>query len=326
MNIYSRILGTGSYFPEKVLTNKELENLVDTSDEWIRTRTGIVERRIADKESNSILGAKAAEKALEMAGVDKDSIDGIIVATFTGDTTMPSTACKIQNHLGIKNNCFAFDIAAACTGFIYAMSVADSMIKNNLAQKILVIGSERISVTVDWTDRNTCILFGDGAGAVVLGRSEEPGIRSIHINADGSAYNLLTLDALGSDFLSNRDKTTIEENLIKMKGNEVFKIAVRAMADATARAVESSGLKYEDVDFFIPHQANLRIIEAAAKRINLTNDKVIITLNQFGNTSAATIPTALDIAVRDGRINKGHNIVAAAFGGGLTWGSMLFTF
>ncbi|MCA1927916.1 MAG: beta-ketoacyl-ACP synthase 3, partial [Calditerrivibrio sp.] len=211
-------------------------------------------------------------------------------------------------------------------GFIYAMSVADSMIKNNLAQRIIVIGSERISVTVDWKDRNTCILFGDGAGAVVLGKSEEPGMRSFHINADGSAHNLLTLEALGSDFLSNRYKTTIEENLIKMKGNEVFKIAVRAMADATARAVESSGLKYEDVDFFIPHQANLRIIEAAARRINLTNDKVIITLDKFGNTSAATIPTALDIAVRDGRINKGNNIVAAAFGGGLTWGSMLFTF
>jgi len=324
--IYTKILGTGSYFPEKVLTNKDLEKMVDTTDEWITTRTGIKERRISVDEPTSVLGMKAAEKAIEMAQIDKDEIGGIIVATFTPDTIMPSAACVIQNLLGIQNNSFAFDMAAACTGFIYALSVADSMIKSGLADKILVIGAERISPIVDWTDRNTCVLFGDGAGAVVLGKSDEPGFRSFHIHADGSANRLLTLDALGNNFMANRKNINIEENLLKMKGNEVFKIAVRAMAEATAKAVESSGLKYEEVDFFIPHQANLRIIDAAAKRINLTYDKVIVTLDKFGNTSSATIPTALDIAVRDGRIKRGANIVSAAFGGGLTWGSMLFTF
>ena len=324
--IYTKILGTGSCFPEKVLTNKDLEKMVDTTDEWITTRTGIKERRISVDEPTSVLGMKAAEKAIEMAQIDKDEIGGIIVATFTPDTIMPSAACVIQNLLGIQNNSFAFDMAAACTGFIYALSVADSMIKSGLADKILVIGAERISPIVDWTDRNTCVLFGDGAGAVVLGKSDEPGFRSFHIHADGSANRLLTLDALGNNFMANRKNINIEENLLKMKGNEVFKIAVRAMAEATAKAVESSGLKYEEVDFFIPHQANLRIIDAAAKRINLTYDKVIVTLDKFGNTSSATIPTALDIAVRDGRIKRGANIVSAAFGGGLTWGSMLFTF
>lgn len=323
---YTKILGTGSYFPERVLTNKDLEKMVDTTDEWITTRTGIKERRISDNEPTSVLAKKAAEKAIEMAGINKDNIGGIIVATFTADTVMPSCACIIQDLLGIKNNCFAFDISAACTGYIYALSVADSMIKNGLADNILVIGAERISATVDWTDRNTCILFGDGAGAFLLGKSDEPGFRSFHINADGSANRLLTLDALGTNFLSDRKVLDIEENLLKMKGNEVFKIAVRAMAEATAKAVESSGLRYEDVDFFIPHQANLRIIDAAAKRINLTYDKVIVTLDKYGNTSSATIPTAFDIAVRDGRIKRGANVVSAAFGGGLTWGSTLFTF
>jgi 3-oxoacyl-[acyl-carrier-protein] synthase-3 len=326
MSVFSKILGTGSYFPEKVLTNKDLERMVDTSDEWILTRTGISERRISENEPTSILAKKAAERAIEMSGLSKNDIDGIILATFTGDTIMPATACVLQDLLDIRNNCFCFDLAAACTGFIYAVSVADSMIKNNLAKNILVIGAERLSVATDWTDRNTCVLFGDAAGAVVLGRSNEPGIRSMHLYADGSASSLLTFDALGSKFLSSRKTMNIEENLLKMKGNEVFKVAVRAMADATAEAVESSGLKYEEVDYFIPHQANLRIIEAAAKRINLTNDKVIITLNKFGNTSSSTIPTALDIAVRDGRIKRGNNVVSAAFGGGLTWGSMLFTF
>jgi len=324
--VYSRILGTGSYFPEKVLTNKDLEKMVDTTDEWITTRTGIRERRISENEPTSIMAKKAAEKAIDMAGIDKNDIDGIIVATFTPDTTMPSSACVVQDHLEIRNSSFAFDISAACTGFIYALSIADSLIKNGLANKILVIGAERISPTVDWTDRNTCVLFGDAAGAVVLGKSEDPGFRSFHIHADGSANRLLTLDALGSNYLANRKAINIEENLIKMKGNEVFKIAVRAMAEATAKAVESSGLKYEDVDFFIPHQANLRIIDAAAKRINLSYDKVIVTLDKYGNTSSATIPTALDIAVRDGRIKRGSNVVSAAFGGGLTWGSTLFTF
>lgn len=324
--VYTKILGTGSYFPEKILTNKDLEKMVDTTDEWITTRTGIKERRISENEPTSVMAQKASEKAIEMAGIDKNDIGGIIVATFTPDSTMPSCACIVQDLLGIKNNCFAFDMAAACTGYIYALSIADSMIKSGLADNILVIGAERISPIVDWTDRNTCILFGDGAGAVVLAKSDQPGFRSFHLNADGSANTLLTLDCLGTNFFANRKFLNIEENLLKMKGNEVFKIAVRAMAEATAKAVESSGLKYEDVDFFIPHQANLRIIDAAAKRINLTYEKVIVTLDKYGNTSSATIPTALDIAVRDGRIKRGANIVSAAFGGGLTWGSTCFTF
>ncbi len=325
MNTYSRVIGTGSYFPPKVFTNFDFEKRLDTSDEWIRTRTGIVERRIAEVETNHDMALEASKKAIEMADINPKDIDGIIIATFTPDYSMPSTACRLQSSLGASKG-FAFDMAAACSGFIYAMGIADSMIKNGLAETMLVVGSEKLSATLDWNDRGTCILFGDGAGAVILRKDTEPGIRSIYMAADGDHANLLTLHAIGVDFLYNRAKVPPEELMIKMKGNEVFKIAVRAMSDAAEKAVLQSGLSYEDIDFFIPHQANLRIIDAAAKRLKLDKDKVIITLDKYGNTSSATIPSSLDIAVREGKIKKGHNVVAAAFGGGLTWGSMFFTF
>ncbi|AEI13818.1 3-oxoacyl-(acyl-carrier-protein) synthase 3 [Flexistipes sinusarabici DSM 4947] len=324
MNSYSCISGTGSFFPDKILTNEDLEKMVDTSSDWIVTRTGIQERRIAENETCCEMAAKAAKEALKSANINAADIDGIIMATFTPDTVMPSGACRLQHMLGIKKG-FAFDVSAACTGFIYAAGVADSLIKNRMADNILVVGAEKLSSFVDWKDRNTCILFGDGAGAVVMSRSDKPGIRTINMYANGKHADLLKLPALGSNFFSQRDKLNLESELIKMKGNEVFKIAVTAMAEATATAVKKSGFSSEDVDWFIPHQANIRIIDAAAKRIGLSSERVIVTLNKFGNTSAATIPTSLDLAVKDGRIKQGDNIVSAAFGGGLTWGSMSFT-
>lgn len=325
MEIYSRITGTGSYFPAKILTNKELEKIVETSDEWIVSRTGIRERRISENESTSDMAAKASLKAIESAGIDKKEIDGVILATCTPDYLIPSAACVMGGKLGLKTP-FSFDINAACSGFLYSLSVADSMIKNNLAQNILVIGADRLSSVINWKDRNTCILLGDGAGAVVLSKSTTPGIRSIVMEADGEYAELLTCKCGGSNSLADRTNFNIEENLFSMKGNEVFKIAVRSMAEASVQAVERSGLKFEDVDYFIPHQANLRIIDAAAKRLNLDHERVIITLDKFGNTSAATIPTALDLAVRSGKIKKGDNVVSSAFGGGLTWASTFFTF
>jgi 3-oxoacyl-[acyl-carrier-protein] synthase-3 len=346
MNTYSKIVGTGSYFPPTVVTNFDFEKIMDTSDEWIRTRTGISERRYSDDETTSDMAYKASKSALEMSGIKPESLDGIIVATFSPDTTMPSTACILQGKLGIKGS-FAFDIAAACTGFIYAVGVADSMIKSGLAKNLLVVGAERLSPMLDFTDRGTAILFGDGAGAVVMTASDTPGVRSVHMHADGTKHALLSIPALGTNYLAAREIINpdgskefpltarpseqlvevmdLEKNLLFMKGNDVFKIAVRAMADATAMAVDSSGLEYHEIDCFIPHQANLRIIDAAAKRINLTSDKVVVTLDKYGNTSSATIPTALDIVLREGRVKEGSNIVCAAFGGGLTWGSLLFT-
>lgn len=325
MNEYSCISGTGSYFPDHILTNADLEQMVNTSDEWIVSRTGIEERRIAKDESCCDMGAKACEKALEMAGLKAGDIDGIILASFTQDTIMPAGACHIQKLLGIPGT-IAFDINAACTGFIYATGVADSMIKTGMAKNLLVVGAEKLSTFVDWKDRNTCILFGDGAGAAVISSSEAPGIRNVNLYADGNHTDILKLPALGSNFFSKRDQLDIEKELIFMKGNEVFKVAVKRMSDATAAAVKRSDLSSKDVHWFIPHQANIRIIDAAAKRIGVNSDRVVTTLHKFGNTSSATIPTSLDIAVRDGRIKKGENIVSAAFGGGLTWGSMSFTF
>ncbi|WP_026836385.1 beta-ketoacyl-ACP synthase 3 [Limisalsivibrio acetivorans] len=323
--MFSRISGTGSFFPPDVMTNHDFEKFLETSDEWIITRTGIRERRIAKNHSCSDMGYEAGLKALEMAEMKPEDLDGIIFATFTPDTTMPSCACRVQSLLGIPGT-FAFDIAAACTGFLYACNVADSMIKSGSAKNILVIGAEKITATVDWSDRSTCILFGDGAGAAVLSASDKPGIRSVSVHADGDHADLLALPCLGTEYLAKRNELDIEAGMIKMSGNEVFKIAVRAMAEVASRAVEMSGLSYDDIDFLIPHQANLRIIDATAKRLNLAQERVIINLDRYGNTSAATIPTALDGAVREGRIKRGMNIASAAFGGGLTWGGMVFTF
>jgi 3-oxoacyl-[acyl-carrier-protein] synthase-3 len=325
MNTYSRFLGTGSFFPPNVMTNHDFEKFLDTSDEWIVTRTGIKERRISKGMTTGEMAYEAAKNALDMAGLKPEELDGIILASLTADTTMPSTACNVQKMLGIRG-CFAFDITAACSGFIYAVNIADSMIKAGSAKKILVIGSERLSASLDWTDRGTCILFGDGAGAAVIGADTEPGIRSIYTHADGAYGDLLTLNALGSTYLAKRKEINIESQLIHMSGNEIFKIAVRAMADAADAAVASSGLTYSEIDYLIPHQANLRIIDATAKRLKLPPEKVVINLDKYGNTSAATIPTAIDGVVRNGSLQRGMNVACAAFGGGLTWGSMVFTF
>ncbi|PLX70857.1 MAG: 3-oxoacyl-ACP synthase [Denitrovibrio sp.] len=326
MNTYSRIIGTGSYFPEKIMTNKDFEKFLETNDEWIVTRTGMKERRIAAKgEYTSDMGAEAARRALDMAGVKPTELDGIIVGTFTPDTTMPSTGCRIQDKIG-AGHCFAFDLSAACSGFIYGCNIANGLIRSGSAKKILVIGADNLTACVDWRDRGTCILFGDGAGAAVLSADLEPGIRSIHTYAAGEHGELLKQDNLGTKYLRDLRHEPIEDNMIKMKGNDVFKIAVRAMADAAGEAAEAAGFSSEDIDWVIPHQANMRIIEAAAKRLNVSMDKVVINIQQYANTSAATIPTALDQYVREGKIKKGDNIVSAAFGGGLTWGSMSFTF
>ena len=260
-----------------------------------------------------------------MADVDPQDLDGIIFATFTPDSTMPTCACKVQEKLNIPTK-FAFDMQAACTGFIYACSTANAMIVAGQAEKILVIGADKLTATVDWTDRGTCILFGDGAGAAIIEKSATPGIRSVHTYADGQYGRLLELEGIGTDFLEHRKDWDIETKLLKMKGNEIFKIAVRNMSEAALTAVKSSGLSTDEIDYLVPHQANLRIIDATAKRLKLPSDKVVINLHKYGNTSAATIPTALDGAVRDGRIKEGSNVACAAFGGGLTWGSMVFTF
>lgn len=326
MSIYSRISGTGSYFPPKVMTNHDFEKIIDTTDEWITSRTGISERHVAEEDSCSDMASKAGLKALEMAGITPDELDGIIVATLTPDTIMPSTACRVQHKIGAKNNCFAFDLAAACSGFLYSCRTADALIRAGSAKNILVIGAEHLTAAIDWRDRTTCILFGDGAGAAVLSASGEPGIRSIFTYADGEYGELLKQDNQGSQFLKNMINEPLVDHMIKMKGNDVFKIAVRAMADVAQEAADAAGFSADDIDWMIPHQANLRIIDAAAKRLGIDKEKVIINLQSYGNTSAATIPTALDQAVRDGRIKRGQNVVSAAFGGGLTWGGMAFTF
>jgi len=326
MNTYSRIIGTGSYFPEKIMTNKDFEKFLDTNDEWITSRTGMKERRVAEGDMyTSDLAAEAAKKALEMAGIKATDLDGIIVGTFTMDTSMPSTACRVQHKIG-AGHCFAFDLTAACSGFIYGCNVANALIKTGSAKKILVIGAENLTAGLDWRDRGTCILFGDGAGAAILSADSEPGIHSIHTYAAGEYGELLKQDNIGTKFLRDLKNEPIEDNMLKMKGNEIFKIAVRAMADSAQEAADAANFKPEDIDWVIPHQANLRIIDAVAKRLKVPMEQVVMNIHQYANTSAATIPTALDQYVREGKIKRGDNIVSAAFGGGLTWGSMSFTF
>jgi 3-oxoacyl-[acyl-carrier-protein] synthase-3 len=326
MNIYSRIVGTGSYFPEKIMTNQDFEAFLDTNDEWIRTRTGMKERRVAaEGEYTSDMGAKAALAALDMAGLKPTELDGIIVATFTPDTTMPSTGCRIQHKIG-AGNCFSFDLSAACSGFIYGCNIANGLIKSGSAKKILIVGAENLTASMDWRDRGTCILFGDGAGAFVLSADSEPGIRSIHTYADGQYGELLKQDNIGSKYLRIYKNDPVEDHMLQMKGNDIFKIAVRAMTDAAQEAADAAGFAADDIDWVIPHQANMRIIEAVAKRLGVSMEKVVINIQQYANTSAATIPTAFDQYVREGKIKRGDNIVSAAFGGGLTWGSMSVTF
>lgn len=317
--MFSKIMGTGSYLPEQIRTNADLEQMVETTDEWIVTRTGIRERRVAGPNENvATMGFHAAQKAIEMAGIDKNDIGLIIVATTSSSHAFPSSACMIQQQLGIKD-CPAFDLAAACAGFTYALSVADQYIKNGAVKHALVIGADALTRTLDPTDRGTVILFGDGAGAVLLGQSETAGIISTHLHADGSFGKLLTL--------GYQDREHQEQPAyLTMAGNEVFKVAVTELAHIVEETLEANGIDRSELDWLVPHQANLRIISATAKKLHMGMDKVVVTLDRHGNTSAASVPTALDEAVRDGRIQRGQLILLEAFGGGFTWGSALVRF
>ncbi|AIS52562.1 3-oxoacyl-[acyl-carrier-protein] synthase 3 [Thermoanaerobacter kivui] len=320
--IAAGILGTGSFVPDKILTNFDLEKMVDTSDEWITTRTGIKERRIADSsQATSDLATEAAKKAFQDANVDALQIDMIIVATVTPDMNFPSTACIVQANLGAVNAA-TLDISVGCSGFIYGLAIAQQFIETGMYSKILVIGAETLSKITNWKDRNTCVLFGDGAGAAVVGRVESGyGILSSYLGADGTGGKYLYMPAGGSRMPASEE--TVKNNLhtIFMEGQEVFKFAVKVMDSATIEALNRCGLKPEDIDMLIPHQANTRIIEAARKRLKLTNDKVYINLDKYGNTSAASVAIALDEAYRKGLIKKGDIILTVAFGAGLTWGS-----
>lgn len=321
--MYSRITGTGSYLPETVLTNKDLEARVDTSDEWITERTGIKKRHIVQNgETTCDLAVKASNSAIDASGINKDDIGVIIVATTTPDRVFPSTACLLQQRLDI-HGCPAFDVQAVCTGFVYALSIADMFIKTGQAKHALVVGAETLSNITDWTDRTTCVLFGDGAGAVVLSASEEPGVMSTHLHADGKYKELLTVPTGISE---NTEQWRAGEAYMTMKGNEVFKIAVKTLGRIVDETLAANQLKKKDIDWLVPHQANIRIIAATAKKLNMPMDKVVVTVDEHGNTSAASIPLALDIAVRDGRITPGQTILLEAFGGGFTWGSALIKY
>ncbi len=316
------IIGLGSYAPETIMTNKDIEKIVDTDDQWIVDRTGIRERRIADPGiSTSDLSAKAAEKALLDAGLTADDIDLIIVATATPDMAFPSTACIVQDKIK-ASKAGAFDLSAGCSGFVYAMVTGAQFIQTGLYKHVLIIGAEIISRILDWKDRNTCVLFGDGAGAVVLG--EVPagyGLLSAQLGSDGSGAELLKLPAGGSRLPASLDTVSDSLHYLQMNGNEVFKFAIKVMGEAAVKAIEDAGLKTADIDFLIPHQANIRIIQSAAKRLKLPMDKVMVNVDRYGNTSAATIPMAMDEALHDGKIKDGDNIVLVGFGAGLTWAS-----
>jgi 3-oxoacyl-[acyl-carrier-protein] synthase-3 len=315
--MYSRITGTGSYLPEKILTNADLERMVDTSDEWIRTRTGITQRHIArDDQVASDLALYASQNAMQAAGVSSDDIDLIIVATTTPDMIFPSTACILQNKLGIEN-CPAFDVQAVCSGFVYALATADMFVSSGKCRNALVVGSEIYSKILDWNDRNTCVLFGDGAGAVVLSQSDQPGILSSHLHASGSHSNILSAPGRISG-------GKVQGNpYINMEGNAVFKFAVKVLEEVVQEAVEKNNLQSTDIDWLIPHQANIRIIQSTAKKLGLPMDKVVVSVDKHGNTSAASIPLALDIAVRDGRIQRDQLLLLEGVGGGFTWGAVL---
>lgn len=315
---YSHVAGTGSYLPEKILTNADLEKMVDTTDEWIVTRTGIRQRHIAaEGEFTSDLAFKAALNAIQSAGIKVDEIDLIIVATTTPDRVFPSVACLMQDKLGISN-CPAFDIQAVCSGFVYAMATADSFIKGGMAKCALVVGAETMSRITDWTDRSNCILWGDGAGAVILTASDEPGILSSHLHADGSYTNLLNVPS----GVSKNDG----EKTIFMEGNSVFKVAVNTLDAIVDETLAANGMEKSDVDWLVPHQANIRILQSTAKKLGMSMERVVVTVDTHGNTSAASIPLALDVAVRDGRIKRGETILMEAFGGGFTWGSVLIKY
>lgn len=316
-----KILATGSYVPEKVLTNSDLEKMVDTSDQWITERTGIKERRIIDKSQNlSDLAFEASKKALEKAKMQANQIDVIIVATVSGEMPLPATACILQKKLGI--NAVAFDISAACSGFMYGLSVAKSFIESGTYKTVLLVGGEVLTRITDWTDRNTCVLFGDGAGAMVLQASEtENNVLSLHLGADGNYTNLLNIPAGGTAMPTTHETVDNKLQFIKMAGKEVFKIAVVKMAEAAQKALELAGKKDEDIALYIPHQANLRIIEAVGKRLGVDKGKVYVNVHKYGNMSSATTIIALDEAINSGAVKKDDIITVMAFGGGLTWGA-----
>jgi 3-oxoacyl-[acyl-carrier-protein] synthase-3 len=320
---YSRITGTGGYLPEKILTNQDLEKIVDTTDEWIFSRTGIRKRHIAaDDEFTCDLAEKAARNAIDMAGIKASEIDLIVVATTTADQVFPSTACLLQARLGIRGPA-AFDVQAVCTGFIYALGVADNFIRSGAAKKALVVGAETFSRILDWRDRNTCVLFGDGAGAVVIEASDEPGIISTHLHADGAYESLLRVPT----GISRKYNDVMQGSAyVEMKGNEVFKVAVTTLGRIVDETLAANKMKKSDIDWLIPHQANIRIINATAKKLQTPMDRVVVTVDEHGNTSAASVPLALDVAIRDGRIKQGETILMEAFGGGFTWGSVLAKF
>ncbi len=319
----STILGTGSYVPNRVLTNADLESMVETSDAWIAERTGIRERRLVESgQACSDLALEAAQRALTTANVNASDLDLILLATCTGDNPLPSTACLLQNRLG-ATRAAACDISAACCGFVYALSIADAYVKTGM-RYVLVIGSEVMSAITDWTDRNTCVLFGDGAGAVVLGPgSHDAGILSTHLHANGRLSDMIQVPGGGSKAPGSKEILDNKQCFIKMKGNETFKIAVKSMEEAAHEAVTANGVTMSEIDVFIPHQANMRILKAVSQRLGLPQEKLMINLDKFGNTSAASIPLALDEAVISQRIKTGDLVLLAAFGAGLTWASAL---
>jgi 3-oxoacyl-[acyl-carrier-protein] synthase-3 len=322
--MFARIAGTGSYLPEKVVTNHDLAKVVETSHEWIVERTGIEKRHlVGDDETTSDLAEKAARLAMEMAGKTANDIDLIIVATTTPDLVFPSTACLLQSRLGITNGAAAFDVQAVCTGFVYGLGIADKFIKSGTHQCALVIGAETLSRIVDWSDRNTCVLFGDGAGAVILEASDDAGILSTHLHADGDYADLLKVNA---GLSKNSEILKSGNAFVQMRGNEVFRMAVKTLGRIVDETLAHNKLQKSDIDWLVPHQANIRIIKATAKKLKMSMDHVVVTVNEHGNTSAASIPLALDTAVRDGRIKRGETILLEGFGGGFTWGSALITF
>lgn len=318
---FVRFLGTGSSAPPKIMTNLDLEKLVDTSDEWIQTRTGIRERRIAEPDvATSDIAYEASLKALESSGVDARDLDGIIVGTVTPDYIFPSTACILQSRLGAKK-AFAFDVLAGCSGFLYALQAGKGIISAGDAKKLLIIGAETLSKITDFEDRSTCILFGDGAGAAVLSTSESPGILSTCLGANGDEWQLLYMPGGGSRMPASEESIKNKSHYLKMAGKEVFKEAVKALESSSLEAIRKADITPEEIDLFIPHQANIRILEAVRKRIGLPEEKVFSNLDRYGNTSSASVPLALDEAVRSGRVKEGDTILISAFGAGFTWGA-----
>ena len=316
--MYSRITGTGSYLPAKTLTNFDLEKMVETSHDWIMSRSGIIERHVAaDDEMASDLGLHASRRAIEAAGISADEIDLVIVATTSPDKMFPSTACILQDKLGIRNRGAAFDIQAVCGGFVYALNTADLYIRGGQARTALVVGAEVLSRMLDWNDRTTCVLFGDGAGAVILQASETPGIVAGRLHADGSHQDMLKADG------NIRHGEIQGDPFIKMDGQAVFKFAVKVLSEVVEEVLAENNLQGSDINWLVPHQANIRIMEATAKKLGLSMDNVVVTVAHHGNTSSASIPLALDTAVRDGRIKPGQNILLEAVGGGFTWGAVL---